>query len=514
LDPYGCLVREEQAVIQVERNIGEPVYRQVRERLRELIRSGVLKPGQKLPPTRRLATDLGVNRNTVVSAYEELLGDGLVCSHVGKGTFVAGADASRGGTAEAAPIDFHWPTHLAAPGSAGTFSVMMEDAPAGGVPVRFAFGGGFPPAELYPVAWLKKSLYALLREDGAGVLNYGPVAGLPSLRSLIVQGLRAEGVDASERGLIVTHGAQQALALAIRALVEPGDRVAVEAPTYPGLLSILRERRARLIGIPMEKDGLSLDAAEMICRRHAPRLLCTIPDFHNPTGCVLSLSKRKRLVRLAERYGIPLLEDASFRELRYRGEDLPPLKAFDRAGAVIYVNSVAKKIAPALRIGWAAVHPALADRFVALKAAEDLGTSALCQALLETFLARGHYRSHLRCLRRAYSERLDAMWSAIARYFPPEAQVEKPDGGMFLWVTFPKHVDLMATLAACSSRGLVFSPGPLFYPAEGGRNQMRLSFIAHNPQQIRAGIRILGGMTAAAVCGQNRSGEAPKVPLV
>jgi 2-aminoadipate transaminase len=502
------------AMIEVEREGGAPVYRQVQERLRGLIRSGVLKPGQKLPPTRRMAGDLRVNRNTVVAAYAELEADGQVRSHVGRGTFVAVQEEAAGSAPAAVAQDFRWQAHLAPPAGDSSFSALLREVSPEETAVRWQFGVGFPPAEFYPVERLKTCFHALLSAQGGNILNYGPVQGLASLREQIAQRIRAEGGEASARGIFITSGSQQAIALAARALVEAGDVVAVEEPTYPGVLSVFRERKARILGIPVDREGLDLDAFEEMCRRRAPKLLYTIPDFQNPTGCTLGLDQREKLVRLAEKYGVPVLEDGSFRELRYRGEDLPPLKAFDRAGLVIHVNSVSKKIVPALRVGWAAVHPDLIERLSVLKSTEDLGTSTLCQALLEVFLVRGYYRAHLRRVRRAYRERLNAMWDAIARHFPAEVRVDMPEGGMFLWVTFPEYVDLGVVLAGSRRRGLVFCPGTLFYASGRGRNQMRLSFTAHSPAEIKSGMRLLGQVAAAAVGGKSRSGEAVKVPLV
>ncbi len=501
-------------MIKVERDSGPPVYRQVQGRLRELIRSGVLKPGQRLPPTRRMARDLHLNRNTVVTAYEELEADGLVQSHVGRGTFVSVQEMSGRAAPSAGAHDFNWQAHLAAPPGDSSFSLLLREAPHEEAAVRWQFGAGFPPKEFYPIERLKTSFHALLSARGGEILNYGPVQGLASLREQIAQRIREEGGEASASGIFITSGSQQAIALTVRALVEPGDPVAVEEPTYPGALSVFHERRARIFGIPVGREGLDPDAFEELCRRRAPKLLYTIPDFQNPTGCTLGLDRREELVRTAEKYGVPVLEDGSFRELRYRGETLPPLKAFDRSGIVIHVNSMSKKIAPALRVGWAAVHPDLVERFSVLKSAEDLGTSTLCQALLGTFLERGYYRAHLRRLRKAYSERLNAMWEAIARYFPPQVQVEMPEGGMFLWLSFPEPFDLRAVQVEGRHRGIAFCPGDLFYASGRGRNQMRLSFTAHNPVEINSGMRLLGQLAAAAAGGKNRAGEAVKIPLV
>ena len=501
-------------MIRIDRDSREPVYRQVREKLQALIRDGVLKPGQKLPPSRRLAAELRVNRNTVVAAYEELEADGLVRSHVGRGTFIAGGVQARSAAAAQSPA-FNWHTRLAAAADhSDFFAEMLHAAPSGGVPLRYSFGAGFPPAGFFPIEDLQKAFHAALREEGAEVFNYGAVEGLESLREQVARGIRSVGGAVSARDVLITSGSQQAIALAARALVEPGDIVAVEEPSYPGALSVLRELKARILGIPLEKDGLDLNAFEDACRRHAPKLLYTVPDFQNPAGCVLGPDKREPLVRLAERYGVPLIEDDSFRDLRYQGEDLPPLKAFDRSGVVVYINSVSKKTMPALRVGWAAIPPGLAARVAALKSADDLGTSSLCQVLLEKFLARGYYRAHIRRVRAAYRERRDAMWDAIVRHFPSDARLEKPAGGMFLWVTLPEAVDVTAVAAESRGRGLVFCPGPVFYASAHGRNQMRLSFTAHPPAEIDAGIALLGQLLKRMSRGTGGPRSGVKVPLV
>lgn len=493
-----------------------PYYLQLKSQFADLIRSGVLKPGAKLPPTRQLAGELNLNRNTVLTAYDELEADGLVYSHVGQGTFVEDLRKYEPDAGPARTAPFNWP---------GSFSSIYDDtalqslvqlfrvSTAG---VHFSFGSGAPPAEFYPRQLLKRSMNAVLNDSDPEALRYGPIEGSPALRDQLARMLRESGVETNASDVFITNGSQQAIAITARALVNAGDTVLTEDPTYTGALSVFRALRVKIVGIPMERDGLDMDFLESACRQYRPKLLYTIPNFHNPTGRTLSLAKRKHLMSLVQRFGLPVVEDDVFGDLRLEGDSLPPLKAFDHQGQVIYLGSMSKKLIPGLRIGYAVIQSGLRDRFIAIKCMEDLGANSLAQALLTRFIARGYLKTHLRKVRRVYRQRRDTMIREIRACFPAEAALEKPQGGLFLWVTFPAGTDLTPVFERCLRQGIVFSLGSLFDSAGRGRNAaMRLSFAGNPPETIREGIRAMGRIVSAAMVKPHIISEEPeRIPLL
>jgi 2-aminoadipate transaminase len=502
-------------MVRIDKESRTPYYLQLKEQLRDLIVNGVLKPGAKLPPTRQLAAELALNRNTVLTAYEELEADGLVNSHVGQGTFVADPTEYLAQAQPGVRRRFNWPNHFSQLFDEYSLFSLVQlyriSTARGGI----SFSGAFPPEEFYPLPLLQRCFRAVLQEEPREVFNYGPVEGYPPLREQIARQMKAIGIETGPEDVFITNGSQQALSIAAKVLIEPGDPVITEEPTYTGALSVFKTLRARLLGVPMEPDGLDVRHLEDLLKKYNPKLIYTIPNFHNPTGITASTEKRRRLMQLAEAYRVPVLEDDVCGGLRFEGEDVPPVKAWDRTGQVIYLSSLSKKVMPGFRVGWAVIHEALRSRFIALKEMEDLATGTLSQALVQKFIARGYLKTHLRRIRGRYRERRDAMLRSLKRHFPPEVEVIKPQGGLFLWVSFPAGTDLTPAFEAAQAAGVMFSLGSLFHHSARGRNAMRLAFATHPPEQIEEGIRILGGIVSAALPrAQEKSKDQEMVPIL
>jgi 2-aminoadipate transaminase len=472
-----------------------PVYRQIADGIRAALQDGRLETGAKLPPTRDLARALGVNRNTVVAAYDALAAEGLVTSHTGRGTFVAApgrGTAPQGAGAPTFRASDAWQTSFSravdGPAVAGLLSAYRVAMSSEGI----SFAGSYPAAELMPVEAFRKALDAVLARRGAEILSYGPTAGFPPLRDAIAEEMRRKGSTAWGDGILLTSGSQQAVDLVFRTMLDRGDAAVIEEPTYSGALSALASLGARIVSVPMDDDGIRPDLLAAALERHRPRLLYLQPTFHNPTARVMSEPRRLEVLSLASRFGCAVVEDDWASDLRFEGTDVPTLHALDAGRGVVYLSTFSKKLLPGIRVGWVAAPPAVLERLVALKQIEDHGSSPLLQAALHEFLAGGGLAEHLDRVLPAYKARRDIMLRAMERHFPEGVAWTKPAGGLFLWVTLPRGIGGPDLFVAARERRVLFSPGELFHSDGSGSDTLRLTYASVQPAQIESGIAVLG----------------------
>ncbi len=486
---------------------GTPVYRQIADAIVAACRDGRLSPGMRLPPTRDLARRLHVNRNTVVAAYEALAADGIVTSHTGRGTFVAEPVAApapaRAETGDAWPSGFS----RAVEGSAlaGLLSAYRVATSSEGI----SFAGSYPAAELMPVERFRVALDAVLARSGAEVLSYGSTAGYAPLREWIAGAMRGRGSDVSADGILITNGSQQALELVFRTLLDRGDPVVVEEPTYTGALSVLGSLGARMVGVALDEEGMRPDLLAVALERHRPRAIYVQPTIHNPTTRVMSRRRRLDILALAERHGCAVVEDDWACDLRFEGEELPALHALDGGRRVIYLSTFSKKLLPGLRVGWAAAPRPVLERLVALKQVADHGSSPLLQAALQEFLRDGGLEEHLARVRPAYRERRDIMLAALGARFPGGVSWTRPQGGLFLWVTLPEGVDGNDLFVAARDRNVLFSRGGLFHSDGSGQGSLRLTYASVAPARIEAGVAVLGSLIRERLAGA-AAGPGPR----
>lgn len=478
--------------LEIDADSGVPVYRQIAEGIRAAIDAGRLRPGSQLPPTRDLASQLHVNRNTVVAAYEALAADGVVESHTGRGTFVAAPAGRRAIAASPLPGRDAWFTAFSRaverPGVGNLLSFYSLALATDGI----SFAGSYPASDLMPLDAFRRAMAKVFNERGVEPLSYGPIAGYGPLREWIAGAMRARGSPVTGDGILVTNGSQQALDLVFRALVDPGDPVVVEEPTYTGALSVLGSLGARLVGVPLDDEGVRPDYLAAALERHRPRVLYLQPTFQNPTTRVMGERRRREVLALAAASRCVIIEDDWAGDLRFEGDDEPTLHALDGGRHVLYLSTFSKKFLPGLRVGWVAAPAPVLDRLVALKQIQDCGTSPLVQAALHAYVENGGLDEHLDRVRAAYRERRDAMLSALEAEMPEGLTWTRPEGGLFLWVTFPEGFDSNDLLVAARQRGVAFSRGELFHTDGGGRNTMRLTYAAVTPEQIRSGVAVLG----------------------
>lgn len=364
-------------------------------------------------------------------------------------------------------------------------------------PDFISFAGGLPAPEVFPVAEVAAAAQQILQQQGAQALQYGATEGYRPLREFIAQQMAEEaGFPVSSENVLITTGSQQALDLIGKILVDPGDTLLVESPTYLAALQAWNAYGARYQEVAADEQGLQIEALESVLAA-APKFLYTVPNFQNPSGITLSLERRERLVEIARRAGLPIVEDDPYRELRFEGEHLPRIfdldgqrraGAADYAGDVIYINTFSKVLAPGLRVGWIVAAAELISKLAQAKQGTDLHTAMLSQLLAYELARSGFIKQHLPTIIHAYRERRDAMLAALAEHFPQGVRWTRPQGGMFLWVTLPDGIDTEEALRAAIEQKVAFVPGTSFHPAGGGSHTMRLNFSNARPEMIYEGI--------------------------
>lgn len=475
--------------IELDRQKNRPLYLQVAEALKAKIEAGQLQPETQLPATRQLAADLGVNRITVVNAYAELEAEGLVSSHVGRGTFVTGTPPAPPPPAAGRP----WSPPLRTPRDWSVTQMMREMMRTARQPGVITFAGGSPASDFLPVNEFRRALNDVLRRDGAEALQYEDASGYYPLREAIAHFLRSHRVDCLAEDVLITAGCQQALDMVLRVLAAGGDSVLVEDPCYLGLLDILYSRRLTPVGVPVDEHGLQVDRLEQLILQHRPRLIYVVPSYQNPTGTSMSLERRRALLEIAGRYGVPVVEDTIYHELYYGSPPVPPLKSMDQDELVLHVSGFSKSLVPGIRIGYMVVPRPLRERIIAAKQTADILTSPLNQRALHAYLAGGHFPHHLDTVRRAYRERRDAMLDAARRYFPAQARWRTPEGGLYLWVEMPDDGPTAADLyLAAINYNVAFAIGSVFSASGTTQRAMRLNFASRTPAEIEEGMRRLG----------------------
>src|SRR5579871_3067259 len=368
-------------------------------------------------------------------------------------------------------------------------------------PEIISFGGGLPAPDVFPVQRFQEACQKVLSEHGSQALQYGPTEGFQPLREMLARNMARYGIMASADNVLITSGSQQALDLIGKLLINRGDRILVEAPTYLGALQAFNVYGAEYVTIPIDQDGLRTEHLEEALRS-GPKFMYILPNFQNPGGVTLCEPRRHELVLLADRYGIPVIEDDPYGQLRFEGEHLPPLLVLDRdnlrrddgyrLGNVIYLSTFSKTLAPGVRLGWIVAPPDVISKLVQLKQGADLHCSTFDQMVAYEVVHDGYLDEHVKKIRSVYHERRDVMLQALAEYFPPEVTWTHPQGGLFLWVTLPEGMDIQRLFEAALRQNVAFVPGDCFYASgDEGSRHMRLNFSHPAPQQIREGIRRL-----------------------
>jgi 2-aminoadipate transaminase len=364
-------------------------------------------------------------------------------------------------------------------------------------PEVISLAGGLPDTSTFPPDTFAAVAQRIARESCAKALQYGPTEGLAETRDCIVEVMQAEGMKVDPDDLIVTTGGQQVIDLVTKTLIDPGDVIVAEAPTYPGAVPTFSSYEADVVQIDMDADGMRIDLLEERLDRleregRRPKFVYTVPSFQNPAGVTMSLERRRRLVEVAAEREILVLEDNPYGLLRYEGQPLPPLRALDGGVYVMYLGTFSKILSPGIRLGWVVAPPPVLEKINLGKQAADLCTSTLSQLMVQAYFEEAPWRDYVESLTEIYRARRDTMLDALAEFFPPEAEWTRPAGGLFIWATLPDFIDTTDLLARALRDNVAFVPGEAAYLDGRGRNAMRLNFSSSDDESIREGIRRIG----------------------
>jgi len=368
-------------------------------------------------------------------------------------------------------------------------------------PEVISLAGGLPDTSTFPPQTFAAQMTRIAQESAAEALQYGPTEGFEETVDCILQVMGAEGMLPDHEDVIVTTGGQQAIDLVCKTLVDPGDVVICEAPTYPGAVPVFCSYQADVVQIECDADGMRIDELEDVLAKLAaegrrPKFVYSVPSFQNPAGVTMSMGRRQRLVELARQHEILVVEDSPYGLLRFSGEPLPPLYQLDGGDFVIYIGTLSKILSPGIRLGWAVAPPPVMAKIVLGKQASDLCTSTLTQYFVREYFAEGRWRNYIASLVDIYRRRRDTMLAALRDHFPAEATWTEPEGGMFIWATLPEYIDTSDLLARALRDDVAFVPGQAAYVDERGQSSMRLNFSGVDEREIEEGVRRIGKVVA------------------
>src|SRR5215208_373028 len=385
-------------------------------------------------------------------------------------------------------------------------------------PEVISLAGGLPDTSTFPPDTFAAVAQRIAAESCAKALQYGPTEGLDETKTCIAEVMAAEGMRVAPEDLIVTTGGQQVIDLVTKTLIDPGDVVIAEGPTYPGAVPVFSAYQADVVQVEMDSDGMRIDLLEATLDRlerdgRRPKFVYTVPSFQNPAGVTLSAPRRRRLVEVARERELLVLEDNPYGLLRFEGEQPETLYSLDGGLYVMYLGTFSKTLSPGIRLGWVAAPAPVLEKINLGKQAADLCTSTLSQLMVQAYFEQGRWRDYVASLVDLYRGRRDTMLDALAEHFPPQAEWTRPAGGLFVWVTLPEFIDTTDLLARALRDNVAFVPGEAAYLDGRGRSSLRLSFALCGHDELREGIRRIGEVVTEQVeLYGTLTGEPPAVP--
>ncbi len=358
-------------------------------------------------------------------------------------------------------------------------------------PEIISFAGGIPAVESFPMEQLREAANKVLDKEGTLVLQYSSTDGYLPLRKQILKRMAKVGVKCTEENIIITGGSQQGLELTPKMLINPGDKIVCESPTYLGALNAFKSYEPEIVECPTDKDGMITEELDKILAQGGVKFIYVIPDFQNPTGNTWSVERRKGLIEMANKHDVIILEDDPYGELRFEGEIQNSVKSMDTEGRVIFLGTFSKILCPGFRLGWICASAEIIEKYNFLKQGSDLQACTTTQMQAAQFMEDNDLDEHIKKIIGLYSHRRDVMIEALEKFLPKEVTYTHPEGGMFLWLTFPKNIDSRELAKVAIEKKVAFVPGGAFFPTEGNDNYARINYSASSDEKIVEGVKRL-----------------------
>ncbi|CAH1209139.1 Histidinol-phosphate aminotransferase [Paenibacillus sp. JJ-223] len=508
--------------IELKRGSSTKLYMQIALTIADRIRSGLIAPGTRLPSVRKLTADLGVSLVTVSKAYAELESSQLIVCSQGKGCYVRALEkdeaeqVGNGGQPKHQNVhrqgqvsaELNWQLALVDYLPRAQLWRHFDASPQ----VRYEFHMSAIQPELLPTRDIIDSAYRLSSDHPERMAYYGSFQGDRELRQIFTQHFAARGLEASPERMLITSGTQQGIDLVARTFVGPGDVVYMEAPTYTGAIDVFTSRGAKIITVPMDHEGMRIDLLTRLCDSYPPKLIYTIPTFHNPTGITMSAKRKAELLNLAQSYHCLILEDDPFADLHFHAPPPASIKSLDRSGHVVYIKSFSKVLSPGCRVACAIADGSVLTRLVAAKSTADLGSPLLTQKALQSFIQH-QYEPYIQGLRKELYARLQAAAGVLERHAPDGMHWILPEGGLNLWLQLPAGIDMHELHRKAHAAGVSFLPGSACYAGEMDDASLRICFTVTGPEPLREGLRILCEAIRAMLPHGGRT-TADRLPLI
>ncbi|MBV7507694.1 PLP-dependent aminotransferase family protein [Bacillus sp. sid0103] len=488
--------------IEIQRNAEVSLSKQIYQAIVDRIRSGLLQEGLQLPSVRELSKQLGVSLVTAVKAYRQLEHEGFITSVQGKGTFVKEArKADEERKDETFSFDWQLSVQDYLPRSQfGRFHL---------VPEKINLSSSMIDPGLLPNRYLEREIHQMLSENPRILSQYGEIQGDTELRKAMCEYLKRSGVPSFPENLLVTSGSQQGIDLVARTFVGPGDVVVMEAPTYPGAIDVFRGRGATILTVPVDKDGMRVDILQNLCDKHKPKIIYTIPTFHNPTGAVMTSRRRRQILDIAQGIQSLIIEDDPWGEIYFTKKPPAPIKSIDHNGHVIYLKGLSKTLAPGSRIGILAASGTVFNRLLAAKANTDLGSPLLTQKSILSFINSKNMMDHYKKLRTAIKIRRDLVLGLLSEHMPEGVSWQIPEGGLNVWVSLPPWLDSNQVLLEAKNQQLTFLPGSACYPVEHENHHLRISYSFMNESLLKQGVTTLCNILHSQISSKTVHDSAP-----
>jgi len=494
--------------IDLNRNTNISLSKQIYQSIADRISSGLIEKGSRLPSVRSLSKTLNVSMITVSKAYAMLADDHIISTIQGKGTFVQTEKITNHNDHDTDLTSLNW--QLSIPDRLPRAQFWWQNISLT-TKSQIWLSAASVHSSLLPEHLISRHISSFILKNPGILSEYGPIQGDLELRSAIADYMISSGISISKNEIIITNGSQQAINLVARIFIGAGDIVVMEAPTYTAAIDVFRWQGATILSVPVDKDGMRIDLLLRLCDTYTPKLIYTIPTYHNPTGTVMSMQRRKELIEIAKDFNCLIVEDDPWREISFEKKPLPALKSMDIDGHVIYIKGFSKFLSPGCRIGTLAASGTILNRLIAAKSNSDLGSPLLTQKALLPFVQLDFMKKHLKSMNHILYDRRNLILTLLKKHMPDTVEWTSPMGGPNIWLTLPSWLSAESLVFEAQNNNIAFLTGSTCYASEPEFNHIRLSFSSLDQEQLENGIITLSKIIFSFINNINNTEDIPKI---